>query len=132
MAGSIALIIGTLVSGTTWLAALVTIPVAFAIFFAGVIGPDAASGVTGALLGYVLPVASAGGASTIPSRLEGWWLAAVVGTAAVLLLSPKIPGDRLRASASATAAALARLLRAVVRGDTTPADTEAVLAAGTP
>ena len=46
VAGSIALIIGTLVSGTTWLAALVTIPVAFAIFFAGVIGPNAASGVT--------------------------------------------------------------------------------------
>ena len=129
VAGSIALIIGTLVSGTTWLAALVTIPVAFAIFFAGVIGPNAASGVTGALLGYVLPVASAGGASTIPSRLEGWWLAAVVGTAAVLLLSPKSPGDRLRASASAAAAALARLLRALVRGDTTPADTEAMLAA---
>ena len=79
VAGSIALIIGTLVSGTTWLAALVTIPVAFAIFFAGVIGPNAASGVTGALLGYVLPVASAGGASTIPSRLEGWWLASAVG-----------------------------------------------------
>ncbi len=33
--GSLALIIGTLVSGTTWLAALVTIPVAFAIFFGG-------------------------------------------------------------------------------------------------
>ena len=35
VAGSLALIIGTLVSGITWLAALVTIPVAFAIFFAG-------------------------------------------------------------------------------------------------
>ena len=129
VAGSIALIIGTLVSGTTWLAALVTIPVAFAIFFAGVIGPNAASGVTGALLAYVLPVASAGGASTIPSRLEGWWLASAVGTAAVLLLSPKSPGDRLRASASAAAAALARQLRAVARGDATPSDTDAVLAA---
>ncbi len=129
VAGSIALIIGTLVSATTWLAALVTIPVAFAIFFAGVIGPNAASGVTGALLGYVLPVASAGGASTIPSRLEGWWLAAAVGTAAVLLLSPKSPGDRLRASASAAAAAIARQLRAVVRGDAAPADTDAMLAA---
>ena len=43
-AGSLALIIGTAVSGITWLAALVTIPVAFAIFFAGVIGPNAAAG----------------------------------------------------------------------------------------
>ncbi len=129
VAGSLALIIGTAVSGITWLAALVTIPVAFAIFFAGVIGPNAAGGVTGALLGYVLPVASAGGVTTIPSRLAGWWLASVVGTAAVLLLSPKSPGDRLRASAAATAAAVGRQLRAAVRGAATPADLEATLAA---
>ena len=95
VAGSLALIIGTAVSGITWLAAMVTIPVAFTIFFAGVIGPNAAGGVTGALLGYVLPVASAGGVTTIPSGLAGWWLASVVGTAAVLLLSPKSPGNRL-------------------------------------
>ena len=128
VAGSIALIIGTLVSGTTWLAALVTIPVAFAIFFAGVIGPNAASGVTGALLGYVLPVASAGGASTIPSRLEGWWLPRGRdrgGPAAV----PEEPRRPVAASASAAAAALARQLRAVALGDATPADTDAVLAA---
>jgi len=127
--GSIALIIGTVVSGTTWLAALVTIPVAFAIFFAGVIGPNAAGGVTGALLGYVLPVASAGGAATIPSRLEGWWLASAVGTAAVLLLSPKSPGDRLRASASAAAATLGRYLRAAARGEAGRADLDAAVAA---
>jgi uncharacterized membrane protein YccC len=129
VAGSLALIIGTAVSGITWLAALVTIPVAFAIFFAGVIGPNAAGGVTGALLGYVLPVASAGTAATIPSRLAGWWLASAVGTAAVLLLSPKSPGDRLRASATATAAAISRQLRAAVRGEATPADLAATLAA---
>jgi hypothetical protein len=128
VAGSLALIIGTLVSGTTWLAALVTIPVAFAIFFAGVLGPNAAGGVNGALLGYVLPVASAGGAATIGSRLEGWWLASVVGTAAVLLLSPKSPGDRLRASAVAAAAALGHHLRDAVRGQATPADRDATRA----
>jgi uncharacterized membrane protein YccC len=127
--GSLALIIGTLVSGTTWLAAVVTVPVAFAIFFAGVIGPNAAGGVNGALLGYVLPVASVGGAATIGSRLEGWWLASAVGTAAVLLLSPKSPGDRLRASAVATAAALGRLLHASVRGEATQTDRDATTAA---
>jgi len=127
--GSLALIIGTLVSGSTWLATLVTIPVAFAIFFAGVVGPNAASGVSGALLGYVLPVASAGGAATIPSRLAGWWLASAAGTAAVLLLSPKSPGDRLRASASAAAAALSRHLHAAVRGEATRADRDDAVAA---
>jgi uncharacterized membrane protein YccC len=129
VAGSVALIIGTAVSGITWLAALATIPVAFAIFFAGVIGPNAASGVTAALLAYVLPVASAGSAATIPARLAGWWLASAVGTAAVLLLSPKSPGDRLRASAAATAAALSRQLSRAARGERQPGDGEAVLTA---
>ena len=42
-------------------AAIVTVPVTFAVFFAGITGPNAASGVTGALLAYVLPAASAEG-----------------------------------------------------------------------
>jgi len=127
--GSAALAIGTAVHGTDWLAALVTLPVAFAIFFGGVAGPNAASGVTAALLAYVLPVASPGASTEIPSRLAGWWLASVVGTAAVLLLSPRTPGDRLRASAAALANALAGHLEAAGRGEATPAGREATIAA---
>jgi hypothetical protein len=120
--GSIALIIGTMVSGTTWLAAVVTVPVVFAIFFAGVAGPNAVSGSTAALFGYVLPVASVGGASTIPARLEGWWLASVVGTAAVLLLSPPSPGNRLKAAAAEMAGELADRLRAAADGQAVPSE----------
>jgi uncharacterized membrane protein YccC len=127
--GSVALVIGTLVSRTTWLAALVTIPVAFAIFFSGVTGPNLASGVTASLLAYVLPVATAAPASAIGSRLEGWWLAMAAATVAVLLVSPKSPGDKLRASAAASARAMARELAHSVAGSATPADWEAVLAA---
>ena len=119
VAGSLVLIIGTLVSGTTWLAALVTIPVAFAVFFAGVAGPNAVSGSTAVMFAYVLPVASAGGASTIPSRLEGWWLASAAGTIAVLLLSPRTPGDRLRAAAAGLAGELASRVRAAANGEPT-------------
>ena len=86
--GSLALIIGTMVSGTAWIAAVVTLPVTFAIFFAGIIGPNPASGTIAAMFAYVLPVVSVGGAADIPSRLEGWWLASAAGTIAVLLLSP--------------------------------------------
>jgi Fusaric acid resistance protein-like len=129
LTGSAALVIGTLVSGTAWLAALVTIPVTFAIFFAGVAGPNAAAGVLGALLAYILPVASPAAASTIPSRLAGWWLASVAGTAAVLLLSPRSPGDRLRARTAAAATAVAAYLGAAVRGVATAAHREASLAA---
>jgi uncharacterized membrane protein YccC len=122
VAGSLVLIIGTLVSGTTWLAAVVTVPVAFAIFFAGVGGPNAASASTAVMFAYVLPVASAGGAGTIPSRLEGWWLASAVGTAAVLLLSPASPGDRVRASAAALAGELADRVAAAANRSIIPAD----------
>jgi uncharacterized membrane protein YccC len=127
--GSIALIIGTSVSGNTALATIVTIPVAFGIFFAGVAGPNAAGGVTAALLAYVLPVASPGTGSMIPDRLAGWWLASVVATAAVLLLSPPAAGDRLRAAAGASARAYADLLDALVRGDATQSHRSAAAAA---
>jgi len=115
--GSVVLTIGTAVHAIPWLAVIVTIPVAFAVFFAGVAGPNAASGVTAALLAYVLPVASPGTIGDVPSRLAGWWLASVAGTAAVLLLSPRSQGDRLRAAAAALANALASHLQAAGRGE---------------
>src|ERR1700722_1611791 len=119
VAGSLALIIGTLVSGTTWLAAVVTVPVTFAIFFAGIGGPNAASGSTAAMFAYVLPVASAGDAGMIPSRLAGWWLASAAGTIAVLLLSPRAPGSQLRAAAANLAGELASRVRAAAAGEVT-------------
>jgi len=127
VAGSVVLIIGTLVSGTTWLAAVVTVPVTFAIFFAGIGGPNAASGSTAAMFAYVLPVASAGDASMIGSRLAGWWLASAAGTIAVLLLSPRPPGSQLRAATAQLAGELAGRIRAAAAGErTTP---EAMIAA---
>jgi uncharacterized membrane protein YccC len=127
--GSIGLIIGTAVNGITALAVLVTIPVAFGIFFAGIAGPNAASGVTAALLPFVLSVATPGTVSMIGDRLAGWWLASVASTVAVLLLSPPSPGDRLRAAAAGSARALAAHLEASVRGTATVADTQACQAA---
>jgi uncharacterized membrane protein YccC len=127
VAGSLALVIGTLVSGTAWLAAVVTVPVTFAIFFAGIGGPNAASGSTAAMFAYVLPVASAGDAAMIPSRLAGWLLASAAGTIAVLLLSPRPPGSRLRAAAADLAGELASRVRAAAAGQVTMP--EAMLAA---
>ena len=90
---------------------LVTIPVAFGIFFAGVASPNTAAGVNGALFGYLLSVATPGTVSMIPDRLAGWWLVSVVATAAVLLLSPPSPGGLLRAAAAGSARELAAQLR---------------------
>ena len=129
LAGSVLLTIGTLVSHSTLLAAVVTVPVAFAVFFAGVIGPNAASGAIAALLPYVLPAASPGTVSMIPDRLAGWLLASVVGTAAVLLLSPPSPGDKLKHAASKLASELVSELEAMLRGEAGPEQLEACIAA---
>jgi len=117
--GSVAVVIGTLVSGIPWLAAVVTVPVAFGVFFAGVLGPVPAAASTGLLFAYVLPVASAGGAATIGSRLEGWWLVSAASILAVLLLSPASPGDRIRAAAADLASQIATRLRRGADGEAT-------------
>ena len=129
IAGSVLLTIGTAVNSSTALAASVTVPVAFAVFFAGVAGPNAAGGVTGALLAYVLPAASPGAISMLPDRLAGWWLASAVGTVAVLALSPPAGGDALRAAASKLATALAEQLDVALRGAALEGELEALLAA---
>jgi uncharacterized membrane protein YccC len=121
IAGSALLVIGTAVSATTALAALVTVPVTFLVFFAGVAGPNAASGVTGALLAYVLPAASPGTLGMIPDRLAGWWLASAVGTVAVLALPTPHAGDKVRAAVAKLAPALAETIEAAVRGQSTDA-----------
>jgi hypothetical protein len=117
--GSLALIIGTMVSGTAWIAAVVTLPVTFTIFFAGIIGPNPASGTIAAMFAYVLPVVSVGGAADLPSRLEGWWLASAAGTIAVLLLSPPAPANRLRAAVADLSGELASRVRAAAAGTVT-------------
>ena len=127
--GSLGLIIGTAVNGITALAVLVTIPVAFGIFFAGIAGPNAASGVTAALLPFVLSVATPGTGAVIADRLAGWWLASAVSTVVVLAIPTPSPGYRLRAAAAGSARALAAHLQASVSGTATAADTEACQAA---
>ena len=116
VAGSALLTIGTVVSSSTVLAALVTVPVTFAVFFAGIAGPNAASGATAALLAYVLPAASRGTIGMVPDRLAGWWLASVAGTAAVLLLSPRLDENALRREAAELAGAVADQIDAALAG----------------
>ena len=130
LTGSVLITIATIVSSTTWLVAIVTVPATFAVFFAGVTGPNAASGVTGALLAWVLPAASVGTISMVPDRLIGWWLASVCGTAAVLLFSPRSTGgNQLNAAASALAGKLADVLDGAARGELIKEDVAAMVAA---
>jgi uncharacterized membrane protein YccC len=126
--GSVLLVIGTAVTSSTALAAVVTVPIVFSVLFAGIAGPNAASGGTAALLAYVLPAASPGTVAMIPSRLAGWWLATVAGTAAVLVLSPRPESDRLRNAAANCAGAVADVLTASLAGRATAEDVERTIA----
>ena len=58
VAGSVLIVIGTAISFNTAVAAVVTVPVAFCVLFSGIVGPNAASGATAALVAYVLPASS--------------------------------------------------------------------------
>lgn len=123
--GSVLVVIGTAVSYSTVLAALVTLVVAFAVLFAGVTSANAASGATAALLGYVLPAASPGTIGMIPWRLAGWWLASVVGTAAVLIVYSPPPDSNLRRAAAQCARSLAAELDTALAGTLTQAHSTA-------
>ena len=129
IAGSVLLTIGTAVNSSTLVAALVTIPVVFVVFFSGVAGPNAASGGIAALLAYVLPAASPGTMSMVPDRLIGWWLASIAGTAAVLLFSPPQQPDPLRVAATKLARLLAAQIDALVAGTATSAGLQACIEA---
>jgi uncharacterized membrane protein YccC len=95
---------------------VVTIPVGFSVLFAGVIGPTQAIGAAAALFPYLLAATSPAGAGALGSRLEGWWLAAVTGTLAVMLLSPKNEGDSVRAAASTLASEISACVQAASQG----------------
>ena len=116
-AGGVVLIaIGTAVSSSTPLAAVVTLAVAFVVLFAGILGPNAANGATSALVAYVLSAATPGTPASIPSRVGGWLLASAAGTIAVIATSPSRRPDRLRAAISACASSLADELEALAGG----------------
>jgi uncharacterized membrane protein YccC len=130
VAGSVLILIGTAASFNTAVAAVVTVPVAFCVLFSGIVGPNAASGATAALVAYILPATSkAAFSAVVPDRLAGWWLASAFGTLAVLVLSPKPPADRLRASASKTAGVLADLIEGALAKKCAREDSEAAMAA---
>jgi uncharacterized membrane protein YccC len=115
--GAANIVLGTLCSQTTWLAAAGMGVVAFAILFSGAINGYVAAAGTSALLTFVLPVTIAAPSSAIPARLEGWALAAVAGICAHMLLWPARPRDALRADAARACLAVADLVESTLGGD---------------
>jgi uncharacterized membrane protein YccC len=114
------IVIGTLAS-THKLAAVVAMAlVGFAVLYAGIVTPLAATAATAALLTFVLPVAVAQPASAIGPRLVGWLLAGVFSIPACFVLWPPPWHDDLRRRLSTAVSAIARV--AETRAAGRPAD----------
>ena len=86
--------------------------VGFVVLFAGVVSSVLAAASTSILLSFILPVAAAGGADSIPDRLLGWILAAAVSLPAVTLLWPAPRNEPLRAAAAEASRRLSARLTA--------------------
>jgi uncharacterized membrane protein YccC len=110
LTGATLIALGTLCSRNPWLAAGAMAVVGFVILFSAVISGYFVAGATAAMLTFVLPVNLPASPSVIPSRLEGWGLAASVGICAVMLLWPAQPRDKLRAAIVRACLALADLV----------------------
>jgi uncharacterized membrane protein YccC len=106
--------LGTLVSQTTWLAAVTMALVGFGVIFAGVVSSVLAGASTSLLLAFILPVTLPGPPASIPDRLAGWGMAAGAAFFAVALLWPTPSRGPLRSAATAACRALAARLSAEV------------------
>ena len=124
--GACFIVIGTVVS-THKVAAVVTMAlVGFAVLFAGIVAPAAATASTAALLTFVLPVSVAQPASAVGPRLLGWTLAAAFSITACMVVWPPPWHDNLRRRLAAAVSAVARLADARARGTEDPEAFDAV------
>jgi hypothetical protein len=108
--------LGTTVSTHKVAAVVATLVVGFAVLYAGLVAPPAATAATSALLAFVLPVGVAAPSSAIGPRLTGWAIAAVVSTAACLLVWPPPWHDTLRRRLAEAVRAVARVADAHAAG----------------
>ena len=116
LVGACFTVLGTAVSTNKVLAVVTMGLVGFAVLFAGIVAPRAATATTAALLTFVLPVAVAQPDSAIGPRLVGWTLAGVICITACMLVWPPPWHDNLRSRLSAAVSAIARLAEARAKG----------------
>jgi len=131
LAGAALIPLGTLCSHSTGLGAVAMFLVGFGILFAGVLNGYVAAAQSAAILVFVLPLMVPAEAGEIPARLAGWGIAAVLSTAAVLLVWPQRPRSIVRAGAARAAQALADLVEAETPDARRQASTAAATAIAT-
>jgi uncharacterized membrane protein YccC len=127
--GAANIALGTLCSRNAWLAAGAMAVIGFAILFSGVINGYFAAAATAALLPFILAATIPAPVSLLPTRLEGWALAAGVALCAHMFLWPPRPKSSLRSDAARACMALAELADAELARDQ-PAIADATRSAG--
>src|SRR6202040_3710888 len=90
LVGAFLVAIGTLVSPSPWLAAIVMLLVGFVISFSRVFGGYVAAANLGMLLAFVIAVSIPAPTADIPARVGGWAMAGLVSTAAAVALWPQL------------------------------------------
>ncbi|MEX2256912.1 MAG: FUSC family protein [Acidimicrobiia bacterium] len=126
--GSALIVIGTLVSPTPWLAALVTLIVGFVVMEVASFGGTWSVGMFGTMLAYILAATLEASASDIPTRVAGWAIGGVVATVMALVLWPVYERPALWNLAADALRAAAALVRARGKGDARDAAEQAVRA----
>jgi uncharacterized membrane protein YccC len=86
--GAALVALGTLVSSSAWLAAVVMGLVGFAISFSRTFGGYVAAANIGMLLAFVIAVTIPGPADVVPARVGGWAIAGLISTGAAVALWP--------------------------------------------
>src|SRR5258708_2172856 len=87
--GAALVALGTLVSSSAWLAAIVMFVVGFAISFSRIFGGYVAAANIGMLLAFVIAVTIPAPADVIPARVGGWAIAGLISTVAAVALWPR-------------------------------------------
>ena len=110
LVGGALVALGTLVSTSTWLPAVVMFVVGFAISFSRIFGGYVAAANLGMLLAFVIAATIPAPPDVIPARVGGWAMAGLVSTAAAVALWPRFERVMTNKLASRALLALADLV----------------------
>jgi uncharacterized membrane protein YccC len=105
LVGAALVALGTLVSSSTWLPAVLMFLVGFTISFSRIYGGYVSAANLGMLLSFVIAVTIPASPDVIPARVGGWAMAGLVSTAAAVALWPRF--ERVKTNKLAAKALLA-------------------------
>ncbi|MFI6122868.1 FUSC family protein [Streptomyces sp. NPDC051064] len=111
-AGAVLVCLGTLVAGSGWPAAVVTVLVGFGVLFSGVVSSVIASSSTSLLASFLLAVTLPGPVGSIPDRLAGYLMAGAASLIVITMLWPAPVREPLRLATARSCSLLAERLRA--------------------